>query len=79
MQSLWGFSPTPYSIGDAPRGVTRGAQFPGRQITMGSPSHCEERQMAAVGSTFFSIVCLLPKDLNSNMGAPNLLLAPSAI
>jgi len=59
------------------KGVTRGArraQFPGRRITMGAPKNTKN-----VASTFFVTLNLLPKSSGSNMGAPNLLLAPGAI
>jgi len=56
------------------RGVTKGAQFPGRRITMGAPKSPNN-----VTDTFFSTVHLLPKDLRFEHGAPNLLLAPGAI
>jgi len=45
------------------RGVTTGAQFPGRRIIMGVPKNPNN-----VTSTFFNTVHLLPKDLRCKHG-----------
>jgi len=55
-------------------GEERGAQFPGRRITMGAP-----RSSNYVTSTFFNTVYCFRKSSGSNMRAPNLLLAPATI
>ena len=55
-------------------GGARGVQHPGCRITGGdaeSPNN--------VASTFFNTLHLLPKTPGSNMGVPNLFLAPGAI
>jgi len=57
------------------RGVTRGAkgaQFPGRQITMGALNHCGGGRKVPI--TCFKCICFR-KTSGSNMGAPNLLLS----
>jgi len=62
-------------------GVTRGAQFPGRQITTGAPNDCVGRRKVP---TISQVLCLIQyilfrKNSGSNMGAPNSLLDPGAI
>jgi len=65
----------------------KGAQFHGRRITLGTLKYSKGCRMIVgapkspnnVTSTFSKTVHLLPKDSGSNMGAPNLLLAPGAI
>jgi len=62
-------------------GVTRGTQFPGRRVTMGAPNHCGGRRKVPTMSQVLSsiqYICLWKTSV-SNMGAPNLLLAPGAI
>ena len=67
----------------------KGEQFPGRRVATGASNHCGERRMAAgspkspndVTSQVLSSVqyiCFRNTSV-SNMGAPNLLLAPGAI
>jgi len=57
-----------------PRGVTRGAQFPGGRMTAG----CAESPNN-VTSTFLNTVHLLPKDPKLDHGGAKLALAPGAI
>jgi len=64
----------------ASKGVTRGkgAQFPGRQITMGTPNHCGEapKSPSNVTNTFCNTDCLLPKDLKFEHGGAKLASGP---
>jgi len=71
-------------------GVTRGkggAQLPGHRITLGAVKYCGGRRMIVeaqkvptVSQALSSIQCIcFRKTSGSNMGAPNLLLAPGAI
>jgi len=74
---------TPIMIEGVTRGA-RGAQFPGRRITMGAPNYCGRRRMTArspkspniVTSTFFNTVHLLPKDLRFEHGGAKLASCP---
>ena len=58
------------------RGVTRGAQFPGRQFTMGALSHCRGAELLLevpkspnnVTSSFFNTVNLPSKELGFDHG-----------
>jgi len=66
------------------RGVTRGekgAQFPGRRITMGAPNGRGGRRKVPTMSHVLSSTQYISfrKISGSNMGAPNLLFAPGAI
>jgi len=57
------------------------AQFPGHRITMGAPNHCgSRRKVLTMSQVLPSIqyICFRKTSV-SNMGAPNLLLAPGAI
>jgi len=51
-----------------------GAQSPGRRVSAGTPD-----SPSNVTNAFSNSVHLLPKDLRSNTGASNLLLAPGVI
>jgi len=59
------------------RGVTRGAQFPGRWITMGrrSTAWCVKNPNN-VASTFFTTIYLHPKDLRFEHGGTKLAFCP---
>jgi len=59
----------------------KGAQFPGRRVTMGAPNHCEGRRKVPTMSQVLSSIQYMcfRKTSVSNMGAPDLLLAPGAI
>jgi len=62
-------------------GVTRGEQFSGRQITVWAPKHCGGRRKVPKLSQLLSstqYICFR-KTSGSNIGAPDLLLAPGAI
>jgi len=57
----------------------QGAQFPGRRITMRAPNDCgAPKSHNNVTRTSVQYVCFR-KSSGSNIGAPNLLLAPGAI
>jgi len=72
------------------RGVTRGergTKFPGCRVIMGVPNHCGVRRIAGVrqkvptmSQALSLIQCIcFRKTSGSNMGVPNVLLAPGAI
>jgi len=65
-------------------GVTRGAQFHGRQFTMGALNHCWGAELLreapkspnTITSTFFNTVNLLPKELRFEHGGAKLASCP---